>query len=88
MLKKLITIFISFFFYCNIAVSENLKIVYVDIEKIINQSVAGKNITEKIKDLNSKNISKFKKKEQELVELEKKIIKKKMLYLKKILILK
>jgi outer membrane protein len=77
MLKKLITIFISFFFYCNIAVSENLKIVYVDIEKIINQSVAGKNITEKIKDLNSKNISKFKKKEQELVELEKKIIKKK-----------
>jgi len=77
MSKKFLLIFFSFFLYFNIALPEDLKIVYVDIDKIINESTAGKNILKQIKNINSKNTSKFKKKEQELIEVEKQIISKK-----------
>ena len=77
MSKKSLLIFFSFFLYFNIALPEDLKIVYVDIDKIINESTAGKNILKQIKNINSKNTSKFKKKELELIEVEKKIISKK-----------
>ena len=59
MSKKSLLIFFSFFLYFNIALPEDLKIVYVDIDKIINESTAGKNILKQIKNINSKNTSKF-----------------------------
>ena len=77
MSKKFLLIFFSFFLYFNIALPDDIKIVYVDIDKIINESTAGKNILKQIKNINSKNTSKFKKKEQELIEVEKQIISKK-----------
>ena len=77
MSKRLLLIFLSFFLYCNIVIAENSKIVYVDVDRIINQSAAGQNISKQIKNINSKNTSKFKKREQELIEIENKIIKQK-----------
>ena len=85
MSKRLLLIFLSFFLYCNIVIAENSKIVYVDVDRIINQSIAGINLSKQIKNINSKNASKFKKREQELIEIENRIIKKKMFYLKMIL---
>ena len=77
MSKRLLLIFLSFFLYCNIVIAENSKIVYVDVDRIINQSTAGINLSKQIKNINSKNASKFKKREQELIEIENRIIKKK-----------
>ena len=77
MSKRLLLIFLSFFLYCNIVIAENSKIVYVDVDRIINQSTAGINLLKQIKNINSKNASKFKKREQELIEIENRIIKKK-----------
>ena len=85
MSKRLLLICLSFFLYSNIVIAENSKIVYVDVDRIINQSTAGINLLKQIKNINTKNASKFKKREQELIEIENKIIKKKMFYLKKIL---
>ena len=77
MSKRLLLICLSFFLYSNIVIAENSKIVYVDVDRIINQSTAGINLLKQIKNINSKNASKFKKREQELIEIENKIIKKK-----------
>ena len=77
MLKKLTIITLSFLLYFNSAISKDLKIVYVDIDKIINQSNAGKEITKKLKILNNNNIKKFNENEKKLSESEKNIIKQK-----------
>jgi len=77
MSKRLLLICLSFFLYSNIVIAENSKIVYVDVDRIINQSTAGINLLKQIKNINTKNASKFKKREQELIEIENKIIKKK-----------
>jgi outer membrane protein len=77
MLKKFIIITFSFLLYFNSAISNDLKIVYVDIDKIINESDVGKDITRQLEDLNNKNIKKFKEKEKTLENEEKKIIKQK-----------
>jgi len=77
MSKRLLLIFLSFFLFWNIVIAENSKVVYVDVDKIINQSIAGKSVTKQITNINSKNTSKFKKREQELIEIENRIIKKK-----------
>mgnify|MGYP001493162075 FL=1 len=70
MSKRLLLIFLSFFLFWNIVIAENSKVVYVDVDKIINQSIAGKSVTKQITNINSKNTSKFKKREQELIEIE------------------
>jgi outer membrane protein len=78
MSKKLLIIFFSIILlYCNISTSNELKIVYVDIDKIISQSEAGKQISKQLENLNNNNIKKFKKKEKEIADEEKNIIKQK-----------
>ena len=77
MLKRLIIISFSFLLYFNLATSADLKIVFVDIDKIINESIAGKQVNKKLKDLNDKNIKKFQDREKKLTDKEKDIIKQK-----------
>ena len=50
------------------------KIVYLDVEKIMQDSIAGKSIIAQLKKKREVSISKFKKKEKEIVEKEKKLI--------------
>ena len=50
------------------------KIVYLDVEKIMQESIAGKAINAKIKKKRETSISKFKKKEKDIFEKEKKLI--------------
>ena len=78
MSKKLLIIFFSIFFlHFNIVSSSDLKIAYVDLDKIISQSDAGKQISKQLENLNNNNIKKFKKKEKEIEDEEKNIIKQK-----------
>ncbi len=65
-------IIISFFLF-NISISNEIKIVYVDMNKILNTSLAGKKILEKISIIDKKNSNKFKKIEDKLIVEEKKI---------------
>ena len=71
-MKKIIFIFI-FFLFSSIVYS-NEKIVYLDVEKIMQESIAGKAVSAKIKKKRETTISKFKKKEKEIIEKEKKLI--------------
>tara|TARA_Y100001958_G_C21086643_1_gene441169 strand:- start:139 stop:657 length:519 start_codon:yes stop_codon:yes gene_type:complete len=50
------------------------KIVYLDVEKIMQQSIAGKSIIAQLKKKRETSISKFKKKEKEIRDKEKKLI--------------
>ena len=75
-IKVLIFIF-SFFVYFNTASSDDLKIAYVDMNIIINQSNAGINVTKQLKVLNDNNIKKFKQKESQIAKEEKDLLKKK-----------
>ena len=50
------------------------KIVYLDVEKIMQESIAGKSIITQIKKKRESSISKFKKKEKEILDKEKKLI--------------
>ena len=63
--------------------ANDLNIAYVDLDKIINQSTAGKKIIKQIESLNSNNTKKFKKKENKLIEEEKNIIKQENILSKK-----
>ena len=72
MKKKII--YILLFFVISIPSYSSEKIVYLDVEKIMQESVAGKNIIAKIKKKRETSISKLKKKEKEIVEKEKKLI--------------
>ena len=71
-MKKIVSIFIFFLFSLSAYSSE--KIVYLDVEKIMQESIAGKAIIAKIKKKRETTISKFKKKEKEIIEKEKKLI--------------
>ena len=72
MKKKII--YILLFFSISVTSYASEKIVYLDVEKIMQESIAGKAIIEKIKKKRETSISKFKKKEKEIVEKEKKLI--------------
>ncbi len=50
------------------------KIVYLDVEKIMQQSIAGKSIIAQIKKKRESSISKFKNKEKDILDKEKKLI--------------
>tara|TARA_B100000963_G_scaffold218887_1_gene190862 strand:- start:287 stop:760 length:474 start_codon:yes stop_codon:yes gene_type:complete len=50
------------------------KVVYLDVEKIMQNSVAGKSIISQLKSKRESSISKFKKKEKDIIEKEKKLI--------------
>ena len=77
MIKKLLIIILSFALYFSTAISEELTIAYVDVDKIINQSVAGKDIAKQLKILNDNNIKKFKQKEKKLADEERNLVKQK-----------
>ncbi|MDA7831241.1 OmpH family outer membrane protein [Candidatus Pelagibacter sp.] len=75
---KFFVILISLiFFIINPIKAIDLKIVYIDTDKILNESKAGIDIKKQLDSINKKNISKFNKIEKELVEEEKKISQKK-----------
>ena len=71
-MKKIIFIFIFFLF--SSPIYSNEKIVYLDVEKIMQESIAGKAVSAKIKKKRETTISKFQKKEKEIIEKEKKLI--------------
>ena len=69
-------IFISILLFVLISVPgySSEKIVYLDVEKIMQQSIAGKSIIAQLKKKRETSISKFKKKEKEISDNEKKLI--------------
>ena len=71
--NKLIIFFLFFFFYFNIVQAAG-KIAYIDIDFLLNQSLAGKSITKKLELQYKKDIEKFKITEKKLMDEEKKII--------------
>ena len=72
MKKKII--YILLFFIISLPSYSSEKVVYLDVEKIMQESIAGKNIIAKIKKKRETSISMFKKKEKEIIEKEKKLI--------------
>tara|TARA_B100000963_G_C22481398_1_gene604881 strand:+ start:170 stop:691 length:522 start_codon:yes stop_codon:yes gene_type:complete len=73
MFKKFLIINI-FFFIFTFSLAEEQKIVYLNIDKIMQQSTAGKSIKKQLENLYNKNLEKFKKNDQILKNKEKKII--------------
>ena len=69
---KLISILI--FFLVSIPAYSSEKVVYLDVEKIMQSSVAGKSIIAQLKSKRELSVSKFKKKEKDIIEKEKKLI--------------
>ena len=67
-------IYILLFYIISIPSYSSEKIVYLDVEKIMQESIAGKAIIIKIKKKRDTSISKFKKKEKDIFEKEKKLI--------------
>ena len=73
MLKKLF--FINFFFLIfTLCYAEDQKIVYLNIEKIMQNSIAGKSIKKQLENLYNKDLEKFKKSDEILKNKEKKLI--------------
>ena len=66
--------FIAIFLLFSIPSYSNEKIVYLDVEKIMQDSIAGKSIISKLKKKREIMISKLKKKEKDIFEKEKKLI--------------
>ena len=58
----------------SVPVYSSEKIVYLDVEKIMQQSIAGKSIIAQLKKKREESISKFKKKEKNIIDKEKKLI--------------
>ena len=76
MFKKFLIINI-FFFIFTFSLAEEQKIVYLNVDKIMQQSTAGKSIKKQLENLYNKNLEKFKKNDQILKNKEKKIIEQK-----------
>ncbi len=72
MKKKII--FIVLFYLISLPSYSNDKIVYLDVEKIMQESIAGKSVIAKIKKKREASISQFKKTEKDIFEKEKKLI--------------
>ena len=72
MKEKFISILLLILFTSPVYTSE--KIVYLDVEKIMQESIAGKAIIAKIKKKRETSIALFKKKEKDIFEKEKKLI--------------
>jgi outer membrane protein len=67
-------IFFLFIFYSFNIVHAAEKIAYIDIDFLLNQSIAGKSITKKLETQNRKDIEQFKITEKKLMDEEKKLI--------------
>ena len=72
MKKILVSILLSILISVPVYSSE--KIVYLDVEKIMQQSIAGKSIIAQLKKKREESISKFKKKEKDIIDKEKTLI--------------
>ena len=73
MFKKFLII--NFFFLLIFPINaEEQKIVYLNVDKIMQQSTAGKSIKKQLENLYNKDLKKFKKNDEILKEKEKKII--------------
>ena len=72
-MKKILISILLFISFLPPAYSSE-KIVYLDVEKIMQDSIAGKSIISQIKKKREVSISKFKKKEKEIFDKEKKLI--------------
>ena len=66
--------FIIIFLLISIPSYSNEKIVYLDVEKIMQESIAGKSIISKLKKKRENMISNLKKKEKDILDREKKLI--------------
>ena len=71
-MKKIIFLSILFLF-CYSSTYADGKVYFLDVNYILNNSISGKKVVQKLKDINSKNISDYKIKEKELADLENKI---------------
>ena len=72
-MKKILISILLFISFLSPAYSSE-KIVYLDVEKIMQDSIAGKSIISQIKKKREVSISKLKKKEKEILDKEKKLI--------------
>ena len=73
MLKKFLIINIFLLIFTS-SYAEEQKIVYLNVDKIMQQSIAGKSITKQLEKLYNNNLEKFKKNDEILRNKEKKII--------------
>ena len=73
MLKKILIVNILLVFFTS-SHAEEFKIVYLNVDKIMQESIAGKSIKKKLEKLYSKDLEKFKKDDDNLKKKEKKII--------------
>ena len=71
--KSLLVLFFLIFF-SQVSLSYENKLVYIDLNKIMNNSIAGKSITSQLEENHKKNISKLKKIEEKLKKEESEII--------------
>ena len=77
MLKKFLIINI-FFLIFTYSYAEEQKIVYLNVDKIMQQSIAGKSIKKQLENFYNKNLEKFKKNDEILKNKEKKLLLKKI----------
>ena len=73
MFKKILIVNILLIFFTS-SYAEEFKIVYLNVDKIMEESVAGKSIKKKLEKLYNKDLEKFKKEDENLKKKEKKII--------------
>ena len=73
MFKKFLIINFFFLFF-TLSYAEEQKIVYLNVDKIMQQSIAGKSIKKQLENLYNKNLEKFKKNDEILKNKEKKLI--------------
>ena len=73
MFKKFLIINIFLLIFIS-SYAEEQKIVYLNVDKIMQQSIAGKSIKKQLENLYNKNLEKFKKNDEILKNKEKKII--------------
>ena len=71
---KSLLVVLFIIFYSKTSLSNENIIVYIDLNKIMNNSIAGKSITSQLENNHKKNISKLKKTEEELKKEESEII--------------
>ena len=76
-IKNLLSFLLIFFFSVNISLANAEKIVYIDMDKIMQISKAGKDAISKINNQKKKDVSKFQKIEKELKSREEDLITKK-----------
>ena len=72
-MKFLLIILSIILFVINPLKANDVKIVYIDTDKILNESTVGKNVKKQLDSINKRNASKFEQIEKELIEEEKKI---------------